>query len=171
MKVVGSAQVPLQELEALLVDIKAIINSCPLTYVGSEPSDRLPLTPAKLLVGRSLTTGQGQMLPALDALHRLIRHKARITDQWWDRWRNEYLTTLASQDLWFAEGKAPAVGELVLVSEDNVKRGRWPTGMIEEVIAGRDGAVRAVQVRIRGKSTRRPIQRIHRFEIREEAAQ
>jgi len=101
----------------------------------------------------------------VDALHRLIGHKVCITDQWWDRWRSEYLTTLASQGLWFTEGKAPAVGELVLASEDNVKQGRWPTGMIKEVIAGRDGAVRAVQVRIRGKSRRRPIQRVHRFEI------
>ena len=37
------------------------------------------------------------------------------------------------------------------------RRCAWPLGVIEELMPGRDGAVRAVQIRIRGGITTRPI--------------
>ncbi|XP_035222580.1 uncharacterized protein LOC118195385 [Stegodyphus dumicola] len=45
-----------EELETVLIEIEAILNSRPLTYVYSEVGEPEPLTPAHFLVGRRLTS-------------------------------------------------------------------------------------------------------------------
>ena len=42
-------------------------------------------------------------------------------------------------------------GEVVLVQDENTKRGQWKLGLIEERITGKDDQVRGVLVRMCGK--------------------
>ena len=42
----------LQKLEAIIIEIEAMLNDRPLTYVSSDISDPEPLTPAHLIYGR-----------------------------------------------------------------------------------------------------------------------
>uniref|UniRef100_A0A914ZHU8 Phlebovirus glycoprotein G2 fusion domain-containing protein n=1 Tax=Panagrolaimus superbus TaxID=310955 RepID=A0A914ZHU8_9BILA len=71
-------------------------------------------------------------------------------DRTWIRWRKEYLTKLreTSQNLHNQKGidLIPEVGEIVLIEEDEVPRGRWRMGKITEVNKSRDGHIRAVVV-------------------------
>ena len=53
LKVVGQAKLSQDELFAVLVEVEATLNSCPISYVSSEDVDE-PLTPSHLLVGRRL---------------------------------------------------------------------------------------------------------------------
>ena len=47
-----------------------------------------------------------------------------------------------------AEVKA---GDLVVIQEDNVKRGMWKTGIVAEVIKGKHGNIRGAKVRKVGR--------------------
>jgi len=76
------------------------------------------------------------------------------------------LNHLCPRSKWNDLGSLPHVGEVVLVSDDNIKRGQWPLAKIEEVHLGRDRLARTVTVKMKGKLTTRPIQRIHRLEVR-----
>ena len=49
---------------------------------------------------------------------------------------------------WQKETAPIQVGDIVLVSEDNVSRGNWPLGRVEEVHLGKDGLVRTATVRV-----------------------
>ena len=51
-KVLGRAFVSLIMLQTVIVEIEAVLNDCPLTYVLSEINDPEPLTPSHLLYGR-----------------------------------------------------------------------------------------------------------------------
>ena len=41
-------------------------------------------------------------------------------------------------------------GDLVLIQDDNVKRGQWKVGVIEDLITGKDGIIRGAKVRKAG---------------------
>ena len=63
------------------------------------------------------------------------------------------------------------VGDIVLVSEDNVSRRKWPLGRVEEVHLSKNGLVRTVIVRVQKSILTRPVQRLHRLEIESAATQ
>ena len=53
-KVLGRALVNLVTLQTIVVEIEAISNHRPLTYVSSDVKDEQPLTPSHLLHGRRM---------------------------------------------------------------------------------------------------------------------
>ncbi len=64
------------------------------------------------------------------------------------------------------------VGDVVLIQEDNVKRLNWPIAVIESLLKGRDGKVRAATVRMFNNAaklatTRRAVQRLFPFEVKD----
>ena len=55
-KILGRAFVTLPILQTLIVEIEAVLNDRPITYVASDLNDLEPLTPSHLLYGRRITT-------------------------------------------------------------------------------------------------------------------
>ena len=56
-------------------------------------------------------------------------------------------------------------GDIVLVSDDNVSRTKWPMARVEKVHPGKDGLVRTATVKAQKGVFNRPVQRLHRLEI------
>ena len=60
-------------------------------------------------------------------------------------------------------------GDIVLVQDDQLKRGQWKIGIIESLIVGKDGQVRGVNLRVSGKGKpqfcSRPVQKVYPLEI------
>ena len=50
-KVLGRTYATLSSLQTIIVEVEAMLNDCPLTYIPSDISDPEPLTPAHLLYG------------------------------------------------------------------------------------------------------------------------
>ena len=69
-----------------------------------------------------------------------------MSDVFWKRWLREYLPTLQERSKWLKRHRCLTVGDLVLVVDENVHRGKWPLGRIIEVFYGRDGYVRSAKV-------------------------
>ena len=65
--------------------------------------------------------------------------------------------------------KSINVGDVVLMEEDNVKRLQWKMGIVQNLISGKDGQVRGVELRTtsHGKPhiLTRPIQKIYPLEV------
>ena len=78
-----------------------------------------------------------------DSLNRQFKHLATVMKKLWSRWSKEYLTALReSHHTLLAERKTSDVvknGEVVVVHDDNLSRGQWRQGRIEEVIKRSDG--------------------------------
>ena len=55
-KMLGRSFITLCTLQTLIVEIEAILNDRPLTYVSSDVTNPEPLTPSHLLYGRRITT-------------------------------------------------------------------------------------------------------------------
>ena len=168
-KVLGKAFVSLTELQTVVTEVECILNDRPLTYVSSDPANEQPLTPSHLLYGRTITSltypdersDEAEMIVKRDTLNQRSQRVQQITQHFWARWRNEYLTSLRElHRCKRIDCHRVTVGDVVLVHKDS-PRNTWPLGVVEELIAGGDGAVRAVRIRIRGGITTRNMTKLY----------
>ncbi|CAB0005710.1 unnamed protein product [Nesidiocoris tenuis] len=161
-RIIGNQILTYEEFNTTLVQIEAIMNSRPLCVLNSDPSSPTALTPAHFLtVGASLDrlpTENVQDIP----VNRLQRYQLmdRIVQEYWARWRQEYLHTLQARSKWTQDATPIEEGTVVVLMKDNVPTLSWPLGVIERCHYGRDGVARVVDVRTHTGTYRRPEGRV-----------
>lgn len=85
----------------------------------------------------------------------------QLVQQFWHRWKNEYLTGLQKRSKWkYETGDAVKVGDLVVLKEDNLPPLKWALGRVVSVFPGRDNKVRVVEVKTSNGSFRRATSKI-----------
>ena len=70
-----------------------------------------------------------------------------LTHQFWQRWTLEYINSLKRYTKWHRTSKNLAVGDVVVLHEDNTSPTKWPLAEVVEVYEGKDGLVRVVSVK------------------------
>ena len=174
-KVLGRAHISLQVLQTIVVEVEALLNDRPLTYVSHDPEDPEPLTPSHLLSGRRITslpyeshTIDEIMDPSYNEYSRLTkdaRTQALLLQHFTSRWKNEYLTSLREFHRNSGNNKRKiAVGDVVLVHDDG-PRIQWKLAVVEGLIHGGDDLVRAANIRTSTGRTNRPIVRLIPLEV------
>eukprot|EP00731_Ephydatia_muelleri_P006677 Em0003g925a len=98
LKVIGQAKLSHDKLFTVLVEVEAMLNSRPISYVSSDNVDE-PLTPSHLLVGcRLLNLPDSETGPDFgtnpDRIGLTQRMIYRILYHFWKKWKAEYLTSL-----------------------------------------------------------------------------
>ena len=182
-KVVGNARLTFDELLTVIVEVEGTLNSRPLRYVAADDVQE-PLTPAHLLTGYRLlglpdphsvleqdadfvvSGDRSSITTRMEYTRRLLRH-------FWKRWRSEYLISLRDTHKYTnitGNGKRyAAMGDIVLVHDENHPRTFWKLGRVENLIEGHDGLVRAAVVRVASESgtttLRRPVQLLYPLEM------
>ncbi|XP_068756894.1 uncharacterized protein [Montipora capricornis] len=174
-KVLGRALLTFSELNTLLVRIEGIINSRPLTAVSDDCRDPLPITPAHLAIGRPINQLPERKESSLEETSKRTVERylylQRLLNHYWKRWKQEYLHLLSVRNKWRKEIPSIRVGDIVLISDDNVPRTKWPLAKVERVYPGNDGLVRTATVRAHNSFYNRPVQRLHKLEIESAASQ
>jgi hypothetical protein len=177
-KVLGNAKLTYDELLTTLVEIEGTLNSRPLTYAYDEVGVEV-LTPSHLIFGRRLScipdelTSDGEDNEA--GVTRRYRNLAKRRVHFWNRWRREYLVDLRDHHKLSTKNGNRKVGirDVVLVYEENVKRGKWRVGRIESLVTGRDQEVRGARVKVNTRGTgrtmylNRPLQKLYPIELGE----
>lgn len=138
------------ELQTVLTEVEGALNNRPLTYVYGEPDEPLPLTPADIIGGKLQLhdfIGKQQGSDIEDAW----RSRCRVTQEWWARWRREYLKELgATVQAKAASNKQLSEGDVVII-EDKGPRTFWKMCRIEKTYPGSDGTIRSCLLRSSGK--------------------
>lgn len=149
-KVIAKRITSLEELRTVVAEVEGALNNRPLTYVYGEPDEPLPLTPAGIIGGKIQlqdTPGNQHSSDIEDAW----RSRCRITQEWWARWRDEYLKELgATVRARAASSKQLSEGDVVLI-EDKGPRTFWRMCRIERTYTGRDGRIRSCLLPSSGK--------------------
>ena len=107
-----------------------------------------------------------------EELNTKAQRLTRALEDYWRRWREEYLLQLRER---YAHTdpvgvpRAPIPGEIVLIHEDNQPRALWRLGRVKEIIEGSDGQIRGATLTVvtNGKQSilRRPISCLYPLEV------
>ena len=179
-KVLGRSRVTLPVLQTLVVELEATLNDRPLTYVSPEFDDAEPLTPAHLLHGHRIMSLPHEEVGEEDLedptfgdsadINRQARLQAFLLGQFRSQWKHEYLTSLREHHR--ATGinsQTIKTGDIVLVHDDS-PRITWKLAVIEELMKGKHGLVRAAKIRTAQGRTNRPIAKLIPLEVSSEVA-
>ena len=111
----------------------------------------IPLTPNHVLTKKPnlLLPPPGRFLESDQYARKRWRRVQFLSDQFWKRWRKEYLHLLQSRTKWVARKRNMKEGDVVIIS-DNVfePRSQWRLGRIENLYQSEDGLVRKVKLRM-----------------------
>lgn len=150
-----------EELNSLLIQIEGILNSRPLFAHSNDPNDLTPLTPSHFLIGRSIIS-----IPEPDLTNTPTGRMSRLEtiqqmyQQFWNRFKNEYLSQLHQQYKWKEQPTLLKVGTLVLVRKEQQPPCKWPLGRISNIYKGKDGVSRVAQVKTVNKTLVRSVRHL-----------
>lgn len=136
-----------EEFTTLLCKIESLLNSRPLYSTALSPEDEPALTPFHFITQRSfhmssIDGADSERVP-LTKKWLLIR---QIQQQFWDRFRTEYLSTLQKKSKWVDKQRNLKVGEIVLIKEPSTVPGDWKMGKICNIYPDPAGIIRKVDV-------------------------
>ena len=179
-KIVGRSTLTLEELNTVLIEIEAVINARPITYVyDNEESLSYPLTPSQLINGRQITpmpsSEHYEIMSTSNVLTKRANNPRKVLQQFTDQWKKEYLLSLRENATCKSKSKSNraniSVGDIVLVKSDSTKRAFWNLARVEELLVSKDGQIRAARVKVANGERnpvclRRVIQHLVPLEIR-----
>lgn len=146
-RVIGAKTYTYEYLITFLAQVEAVLNSRPLYAMSDDPTDMQVITPGHFLIGESFVLPPPIAAPAIAnvSLKRIRAEQQQMLDSFWNSWRKDYLSSLMQRKKWNQVSEF-AIGQLVLLCEDNVAPTHWQIGRIHELIKSRDGLVRSVVV-------------------------
>lgn len=150
-----------EELQTLLAQIEACLNSRPLCRLTDDPTDEFILTPGHFLIGEPIMA-----VPEIPLLERKISLLKRwqivqwAQQDFWSHWQQSYIHQMQQRTKWRFTKANVKIGDLVLLSDDKRPPTHWPMARIINIHPGRDNLVRVVSIKYRGTVLKRPIQKL-----------
>ena len=149
------------EFTTFMAEAAAIVNNTPLWSNPNHPNDPVPLSPAMLLTLRDFPNpapresfSEKDLASYGERRYRRIQY---LSDQFWGRWRAEYIQTLSKRHKWKTRKACLRAGDVVLLRDKQVPRNEWPMGIVAHAKVSSDGLVRSATIRLpplRGGSPR-----------------
>ena len=149
------------EMNTILTDCEAASNMRPLSATSESADDcnLLPLTPSHLINVQALNPLPDELNQHEEkATKKDIKHRwnirKRISNHYWQLWREEYLTTLRELTKNYCEKTDLKKGDVVLdllSYKEKSSRSFWPLAVVEQAlkgrVAGKEDKVRSVWLR------------------------
>lgn len=161
-RIVGTANLTFEEMQTVLCEIEAILNSRPLIPLSSDPNDLNYLSPGHFLVGSPLNSFPTPNLENVNT-NTLIRWQMieQMRQHFWRRWSMEYLNSLQERHKWkTSKGQQLEPGQMVLIKQPGVPPMQWLTGRVTDVQIGSHGLRRSATVMTARGSYVRPLSRL-----------
>lgn len=150
-----------EEMSTVLCQIESCLNSRPLLPLTESIEDINVITPGHFIIGNALTAPSEPSYLELNPNHlKRWQYCSRLFQSFWKRWSTDYLNQMRQRTKWNKNTRSVAVGDIVVIKEDNTPPNSWRMGRIESVHPGVDGLTRAVTLRTQTGVTKRNITRL-----------
>ena len=151
---IGQRLYTYDELETILCQAEACLNSRPLGVMASHPLDGMvPLTPGHFLVGRALKAYPAEKINYDPGPSQRWDYCTKVAQKFWKHWSTEYLQQLQRAVKWHRKNKNYVVGDLVILTDHSAYQCQWITAKVVAVYPGKDGVVRDVDLQVEHIST------------------
>ncbi|KAL2082436.1 hypothetical protein ACEWY4_022254 [Coilia grayii] len=131
----------------LMAEVAAIMNARPLVPVSNDPEDPFILTPSMLLTQKVGVPPPPGDFTDRDLLTKQWRQVQALSNMFWTRWRQVYLSTLQSRKKWTESHQNLQEGDVVLLKDNQTARNCWPLAIVTKAFPGEDGRVRKVELK------------------------
>ena len=176
------------QLQTVLKEVEATINSRPLVYVSDDIASSITLTPNHFLTLNPQTgipeleydANDEDYQPHESTSERLLetwKKGQKLLNVFWKIWRDEYLLSLRERTKCELKSKhkqshfSPGEGDVVLVKED-IPRGSWRLGKVIRLVSSRDGCIRSAKLSLpSGRIIGRPLNLLYPVEVSGESAE
>ena len=147
---IGSSQLDDELLSTLMAEASSIVNSRPITTISSDVDQPTPLTPSMLLTlkKRPVAPPAGKFVAQDMYTRRRWRRIQYLADQFWVRWKREYLQNLQKREKWNENERNLHNGDVVLMKDADLPRNEWPLAKVIDAIESEDQKVRKVKIQI-----------------------
>ena len=138
-----------ESLRTFLHESAAVVNSRPLSVDNlNDPLSVTPLTPNQLLTMKTkiILPPPGNFQKASMYSRKHWQRTQYLVNEFWARWRAEFLQNLQVRSKWLKPKRNLAVGDIVLLKDDNQSRNVWQLARVTETYASEDGLVRKVKI-------------------------
>ncbi|KAL1259106.1 hypothetical protein QQF64_009683 [Cirrhinus molitorella] len=145
----GRVRLTHEVLTTLMAEVTAIMNAQPLIPVSSDPENPYILTLSMLLTQK--TDSHFSPLSDINEGNMFKSQWKRVqalAEEFWYRWRKEYLSTLQCRKKWPQKEFDIKEGDVVLLKENQAKRNEWPIGIIVKAVPSEDGMIRKAEVKV-----------------------
>ena len=156
-----------EALRTLLTETEGILNSRPLTTDNlNDVNSLIGLSPINLLTmkGKVIVPPPGEFSSADTYSRKRWRRVQHISNEFWSRWRTEYLQQLQERRRWNKSRRNLMIGDVVLLKEQALidVRNDWQMAKVLRTFPGNDGHVRCVDIYVgQSKSVlRRPVTKL-----------
>ncbi|XP_041485622.1 uncharacterized protein LOC121431909 [Lytechinus variegatus] len=143
-----------ESFRTFLKEVELVVNSRPLSTTHlCSPDAPEPLTPNHLLTMKPkiVLPPPGKFQTADSYCRKWWRRVQHLSNEFWLRWRKEFLAELQTRQKWVTPKRSVRAGDVVIVKEEGEFRGNWPLGRVEKVLPSKDGHVRKVQLMMANK--------------------
>ena len=127
-----------------MTEAENVTNSRPLTVESlSDSASPEPITPNHLLTLKSqVVLSPPGSFEQLDLYSRKRWRRVQyLANQFWIRWRREYLSLLHKRQKWNVPQRDSREGDIVLLLDDALPRNQWPLAQVTKVFPSKDGFV------------------------------
>ena len=110
-----------ESLHTLLTEAEAVVNSRPLTVENINDPDSLPLSPSNLLTMKAkvVLPPPGEFQKEDLYARKRWRRVQHLANEFWQRWRKEFLTSLQQRQKWTDVQRNFQIGDVVLLRDDS----------------------------------------------------
>ncbi|XP_065115485.1 uncharacterized protein [Paramisgurnus dabryanus] len=161
-------------LRTFFYEAMAIVNSRPLSVDNlNDPNSLAPLTPNNLLTMKSIPAlpPPGRFLREDIYARKRWRHVQYLAEQFWSRWRKEYLSNIATRQRWHTAKRNLQVGDIVMEKADNLPRNEWRLARVTETTTDKDGLVRRVKICLGDRHLEKDGRRLNKLSVIERPVQ
>ncbi|XP_064647469.1 uncharacterized protein LOC135500154 [Lineus longissimus] len=153
----AQGRLDISSMRTLLYEAMAIVNSRPLaTDTINDPTEPEPITPNHLLTMKSsvLLPPPGNFVKEDVYARKRWKRVQYLANQFWTRWKAEYLSNLQSRQKWQKTKREIEVGDVVILHDQELPRGNWEMAIVEEAFKSSDGLIRKLKLRMPSELTR-----------------
>lgn len=145
-------------LRTFFYEAMSIVNNRPLTTDSiNGPKSLEPLTPNHLLTMKSSVPlpPPGKSVAEDVYARKRWRRVQYSTEQFWSRWRKEYLANITLRQRWHSSRRNVMIGDIVIVKEQEIPRNEWRLKRVLDVCKDEDGLVRKATVQMGNRKLRK----------------
>ena len=128
-----------------------LINERPIGQHPTDTEDGAYLCPTDILLGRSTNSvPQGPFETVRNS--KTFYFIQQIVDSFWKKWTRDFFPSLVIESKWHVAKRDVSVGDVVLIQDNNMVRGKWKLGRVSRILQSKYGKVRKVEVKYKNRS-------------------